>query len=106
MREGVTEVLSIGTVDYWAIWSEPNWLFGGTRYPFEEVVKRTVTVMRSIDPKAKILGPSAGSFVDKAHWINQENMSWFLNLLSIRLRKSEDLLKLISSELSRVGRWR
>jgi len=61
-------------VDYWDIWSEPDALWTGTSEQFFEMVKRTHNAIRSVDPDAKIVGPSASYY-------NEEYYAMFLDFL-------------------------
>ena len=47
-------------IDYWDIWSEPDHksYWPGTCEQLFEMFKRTYQVIRAVDPKAKIVGPS------------------------------------------------
>ena len=49
-------------VDYFDIWSEPDGLWSGTSDQFYEMIKRTHNVIRTVDPNAKIVGPSSSYY--------------------------------------------
>ncbi len=61
-------------VDYFDIWSEPDGLWSGTSDQFFEMIKRTHNVIRSVDPNAKIVGPSSSNY-------NEAGYAQFLDFL-------------------------
>lgn len=44
-------------VDYWDLWGEPDNFWTGTSEQFIEMYRRTDSIIHSISPKAKIVGP-------------------------------------------------
>ena len=64
-------------VDYWDVWAEPDNWWTGTSDQFFEMYRRTDSIIRSVLPNAKIVGPDLASF-------NLPIILAFIDFLNIR----------------------
>jgi len=59
----VNQSISTGRpVDYWSVWGEPDASFSGTPAQYIELFRRTDSIVHSIDPAAKMVGPDFITF--------------------------------------------
>ncbi len=48
-------------VDFWSVWGEPDATFSGTPAQYIEMFRRTDSILKAVDPTAKLVGPD---FID------------------------------------------
>lgn len=104
-RYGIIEVRKW----YFEIWNEPDYMWAGTKKDFYELYRSTVHILRSIDDKLKIAGPSvlspirenssfANGFVD---FVNKENLP--LDAFVYHIYGENDYALQQGSIISRLG---